>query len=182
MPGKLVLVPTFDGRAVPTDRVRASYIDSAGNEAGFAEENGKLIATVKPGVYGIRCEYLGTPPQVRRLDKVESGSRGSKADPGPLCRRRKTAGEGHCRRKPHAAGDQVRVYKAGAGFDGDAWVTDLEQVAQAVYERELRYDTYDLKITRLGAGYPDEEILNVGSSEERLQRGLSRSVQQASCK
>ena len=64
--------------------------------------------------------------------------------------------------KPHAAGDPwVRVYKAGAGFDGDAWVTDLEQVAQAVYERELRYDTDDLKITRLGAGYPDEEILDV---------------------
>ena len=64
VPGKLVLVPTFDGRAVPTDRVRAWYIDSAGKEVGFAEENGKLVATVKPGAYGIRCEYLGTPPQV----------------------------------------------------------------------------------------------------------------------
>ena len=173
VPGKLVLVPTFDGRAVPTDRVRASYIDSAGNEAGFAEENGKLIATVKPGVYGIRCEYLGTPPQVRRLDKVEVAAGEVKQIPVPFAAEGKLRVKITADGKPHAAGDpRVMVYKAGVGFDGDAWVTDLEQVSQAVYERELRYGKYDLKITRLGAGYPDEEVLDVeivgGEVTERI--------------
>ena len=173
VPGKLVLVPTFDGKLVQTDRVRAWYIDSAGNEAGFADENGKLTASVKAGAYEIHCEYLGTPPQVRRLDRVEVAAGEIKQIPVPF------AAEGKLRVKltadgrPHTAGDpRVMVYKAGAGFDSDAWIADLEQAAQAIYEGQLRYGKYDLRIVRLGAGYQDEEILDVevigGEVTERI--------------
>jgi hypothetical protein len=75
--------------------------------------------------------------------------------------------------RPHTAGDpRVMVYKAGAGFDSDAWIADLEQAAQAIYEGQLRYGKYDLRIVRLGAGYQDEEILDVevigGEVTERI--------------
>ncbi len=161
-PAKIVLVPTFDGEPVPTDKVRAWYIDSTGVEAGFADENGKLTAVVKGGVYGIRCEYLGTPPQVRRLDKVEVAGGEVKQIPVPF------AAEGKLRvivtadGKPHVAGQPlVTVYKAGAGFDSEAWVANLEMVAQGVCERQLRYGKYDLRIIQLGAGYPDEERFDI---------------------
>ncbi|NLA58991.1 MAG: VWA domain-containing protein, partial [Firmicutes bacterium] len=162
VPGRLVLVPTFDGKPVLTDRVQAWYINSAGNEAGFADENGKLTATVKAGVYGIRCEYLGTPPQVRRLEKVEVAAGEVKEIPVPFAAEGKLRVKLTADGKPHAAGDPlVMVYKAGAAFAGEALIADLERVAQAVYEGQLRYGKYDLKVTRLGAGYPDEEILDV---------------------
>ena len=87
---------TFDGEPVPTDKVRAWYIDSTGVEAGFADEKpaASLTAVVKGGVYRIRCEYLGTPPQVRRLDKVEVARGGSQADISPPLQPKKTAGDG----------------------------------------------------------------------------------------
>ena len=63
------------------------------------------------------------------------------------------------------------VYEAGAEFDSDAWVADLEQTSSGVFELELRSGAYDLLMINLGEGFSDQHLYGIevvgGSITER---------------